>query len=126
MAKRARPYGCAMIRCLPAVHAIRPRGVTEISTRSDRPTRFGEGVSPAPFFINKVHRIGPTVFGVAAALAETVIAVGSLGAAPGPSVRPAVLADDWTTAEGWDGPYGAVLDTTILCTRMHIHNRCLR
>ncbi|GBE10148.1 hypothetical protein BMS3Bbin12_01737 [bacterium BMS3Bbin12] len=104
----------------PAEHAIRPRGVTEVSTRSDRLTRFGEGVSPAQFFINKVHRIGPTVFGVAAALAETVIAVGPLGVAPGPSVRPAVLAGDWTIAEGWGGSYGAVLDTTILiCTRAY-------
>ncbi|MHB1240610.1 MAG: hypothetical protein ACYC18_08910 [Gammaproteobacteria bacterium] len=83
------------------------------------------------FFIDVIHWIGPMVFGVAAALAETVIAVGLLGGWGLRLILPFGLLYSlaiWTTAEGWGGPYGAVtgvggdvLGTTIIYALLFLY-----
>lgn len=83
------------------------------------------------FFLDVIHRVGPTAFGVVAALAETVIAVGLLAGRGLRFVLPFGLVYSlavWTTAEGWGGPYGAVtgvagdvLGTTIIYALLFLY-----
>jgi hypothetical protein len=83
------------------------------------------------FFIDAFRAIGQETFGVIAALAETVIAVGLLAGRGMRFVLPFGLVYSlgvWTVAEGWGGPYGAVtgvggdvLGTTIIYALIFVY-----
>jgi len=76
------------------------------------------------FFVDAIGWVGPLTFGIIAALAESVIALGLLSGRGMRWVLPFGLVYSfgvWTTAEGWGGPYGSVtgvggdvLGTTII------------
>lgn len=76
------------------------------------------------FFVQAIEWAGPLAFGIAAALAESVIALGLLSGRGMRWILPFGFIYSlgiWTTAEGWGGPYGNVtgvggdvLGTTII------------
>lgn len=83
------------------------------------------------WFLDAIHWTGVSVFGVGAALAETVIAVGLLSGWALRLILPFGLLYSfmvWTTAEGWGGPYGVVtgvagdvLGTTIIYALLFLY-----
>lgn len=76
------------------------------------------------FFVHVIEWVGPITFGIVAALAESVIALGLLSGRGMRWILPFGFIYSlgvWTTAEGWGGPYGDVtgvggdvLGTTII------------
>ncbi len=83
------------------------------------------------FFVDAIQWVGPLIFGIGAALAESVIALALLSGRGMRWILPFGFVYSlgiWTTAEGWGGPYGEVtgvggdvLGTTIIYSLLFLY-----